>query len=143
MNTRVDIMEMFQICKSLTLRREGKKSKKTAIITRAFKAAAQSYTLSTFSLERLKSLSLHSYTAPSTPADTSLVSSGSHAKLLTFPLWPLCSRHTCMSTIQLYMSNACDAYDSRDKLGVIRQPRQAPHHSIMPPVLKIHLILGE
>ena len=94
--------------------------------------------MSTFSLERLKSLSLHSYTAPSTPAETSLVSSGSHAKLLTFPLWPLCSRYTCMCIFQRHMSDACHVHDSRHKLGVIGQPRQASHLFIMPPVLKTH-----
>ncbi len=41
--------------------------------------------------------------------------------------------------IQLYMSDACDFYDSRHQLGVIGQPRQAPHLSIMDPVLKTHL----
>ncbi len=37
------------------------------------------------------------------------------------------------------MSDARDFYDSRHQLGVIGQPRQAPHLSIMDPVLKTHL----
>ena len=49
-------------------------------------------------------------------ADTSLVSLGSHAKLLTFSLCPLCSRHTHMNTIQLYMTYACHFYGSHTKL---------------------------
>ena len=98
MNTRVDIMEMFQICKSLTWRREQKK-KKSAIITRAFQGGSPEL--------HLEHILLRAFEVLESP-------------LIHSPV------HT-----------------SRHKLGVIRQPRQAPHLSIMAPVLKIHLILGE
>ena len=42
----------------------------------------------TFSLSRWQSDSFHSYTAPSVPAETILVSSADQWTLRTFPLWP-------------------------------------------------------